>query len=289
MLQHPELPHPDRFINGIEKSPQFMSELPNRGRTKALGTVAQHLARQMEKKEVRTDTDRLNEFAVQMIGTLPDFIEGRKQLSIIERRQEATHVKVDRREKLPYLRKVIPFNHVVRDLIDSFQGIASGDIVRFTKSAARNLDGSQAMNEIETETRECLVGMQHEIGLEQILWNIDGVEDVLKADEDQELHGIDLIAIYYGEEITLDAKASPVGAQKAIDERDRYMWSRHLTESDMRDRGYPLWSGINFEDFHGGFRVDERTIERCVPGVERALQRLYAVRTTTSTVYEHSL
>lgn len=277
-----ELTHPLRLIKGLENTPQYKSQLTSGNRKRAMGSTARYFAEKMAQKEQRSDQERLDEFAVSLIAALPSFVEGSRQLDAVSVREDMMGKKVSRSEKLPHLEKVVPFNHVLRELIDNFSASTPDNIVDFCTVVGAELGGPKDASYIEQEVRERLVGMQHEIALEQILWNIDGVEDVLQGDIDDDIDGCDAKVIFRGLEIRLDAKAGEQRYKNALADREYYRQSKRLSESDMSEQGYPIFSGVTNSDFNGGFRINQTAIERCTPDVEAVLSYLYEARVNKS-------
>lgn len=278
MPQPNNLTHPLSLIRGLEKTPQYLEDLKPRGRKAALGRAASFFADKMEQKPQRTPEERLNGFSVRLLATLPDFITASRQLDILETRQNMTGNRIDRSQKIPHLEKVIPFNHTVRELIDEFPNLTVENVVGFCSVSGLELGGPKDAEYLEQQAGQVVTGMQQEIGLEQILWNIPDVEDVTQATLEQELAGMDLVVTYHGMQIGLDAKNSERGADIAHEKRDDFMRNRQLNEVDMADAGYPIWSGIVSREFHGGFRVNQNCVNRCTPYVEATLMRLADAR-----------
>ncbi|HEX8390612.1 MAG TPA: hypothetical protein VF597_04285 [Candidatus Saccharimonadales bacterium] len=268
-----ELKRPNDLIRGLEKTPQFLEGLSTGSRERALGAAAHFFARRMEQQPAQTAGERLNAHAVNLIATLPDFARGSWQL------EQLNDKKAGRKQKLPFIRDKIPFNHALRDMIDEAPGLSQSQVIDFCSLASQdmldhNSPADPPIEFVEQKVRTTLVGMQHEIGLEQILWNIPEIEDVIKATPEQELQGIDMIAVYDGAHIPLDAKASPSLAGRSLENYEQYAHKHSDGTSAVSDNGYPLWTGITHGEFHGGFRIDQDTVDRCTPAVAATLRRL---------------
>lgn len=279
MSKPTRLTHPLRLIKGLENTPQYKSQLTITSRKRALAKTAGYYSEKMDQKEEPTKEEILEKFGVSLIETLPSFVEGSRQLDVISTREEMMGRKVPRSEKLPHLEKVVPFNHVVRGLIDFFPDSTPDNIIDFCMVVGNELGGPKDAQYLEREVGEVIVGMQHEIALQQILGFIDGVKADSQGDVDDDLAGCDSIAIYKGMEIKLDAKASEQRSKKALEDREYYRLSHRLTEVDMADQGYPIYTGVTMADFNGGFRINQTAIDRCVPKVGAVLSHLYQART----------
>jgi len=273
-----QLRHPQSFINGLERTDKFLEELQGGEERKiAIGRAAAFHHERMSQTESLTPEARLDRFAVRLIATLPAFIEARHALDEMEEQERETGRKVDRRKRIPYIKDSIPYNHALRDLIDEFPDLTPENIVRFSEIAMLDIGNADEARYSREHTRRHLHGMQHEIGLEQIAWQIDEVEDVRHATEEEELNGIDLVITYNGIELPVDAKASEVGEKKALFEREKYLASHNLTESKY-GRGYPIWTHIEHEDFGGGFRISDERAATLAPRVKATLDQFLALR-----------
>lgn len=284
MVQKPRhtLRHPQTFINGLEKTPEFLHAL-NSGteRKMAIGRAAAFHHERMSQLESPTVEALLDQFGVRVISTLPAYIQAEHELDRIEAEELHTGIKAPRHEKIPHLKAAIPFDHTLRELIDTFDDITPENIKRFTEIAMLDLgDGAEAKYARE-KTREVLYGMQHELGLEQILWEVEDVTDVQHATAEQELHGIDLAVTYKGRVLFLDAKASEFGARKAMTARQTYMNAHGLTEAKYKG-GYPLWTHLSDEDFGGGFRITKERAQACAPKIKATLDSLYAAKRSSA-------
>lgn len=275
MDQKSTLRHPQSFINGLEKTDEFLGDL-SRGKSRraSIGHAAALHHERMSRIEVQTPESKLDQAAVRILASLPPFIDAQRALDRLEDEERHTGHRLPKNIRLPHLKAVIPYNHALRDLIDSFPGVDAASISRFSGAAMLDLGGASDAQFAEAQTRELLHGMRHEIGLEQILWQIDEVGDITPATEEQELIGIDLVVEYKGITISLDAKASRLGAQKAVQAHEAYLRNHHMTEADDRG-GYPVYTGLTDEDFHGGFRIDQTKAEACAPAIKQVLDNLY--------------
>lgn len=266
----PALRNPSTYINGLERTDEYLSSLGRSGsRTAAIGHTAAIYSDRMSKEPSLLVEKQLDHFAVRMISTLPDFLEGRIALESIEAdRRDGFRVMPNARKE--QLEKVIPFDHTLRDMIDMIPELRFNDVVRFAKAIALNLHTPNLAAYTEQATREILIGMQHEIGLKQVLKQIEGVTEVNKATLDQEMNGIDLLVSYNGVQLALDAKASQQGAQKAVD-----AWYLRLSKgADVSHSGYPIWTRIDYEDFGGEFKISDDRAKKIAPYIKSELDQI---------------
>lgn len=264
--QKPSLPEVTRFINGLEKRPEYLDAISGGDRFHALGRVASIYASRMEDAKPKDKSELLTLMSVGVMSTLPGFLNGSRELSHLYE-LEATGTRVKRSEKVPHLEAVIPFNHRLRDLIDMFPEFSFEQVQNYCSQMALFMSGPADAAYCKQVVREQLVGMRTEIGMSQILWKIDGVEDVIPAETaEQEMRGIDLVVTYHGKPLMLDAKASETGVQKALAKR---------TTISADTSGYPVYPQIAYEDFGGGFRISDETAERLAPRLEAVLDDIY--------------
>jgi hypothetical protein len=237
-------------------------------RKRALGTSATFFARKMEQRS-STVEHTLDTFSVKLIGQLPAFFNGMVEL--------ATDHGTQRWNRRKALEQVVPFNHTLRDMVDYFPDLKIDDVKRFCTVAALDILGGNDTAIFEQMVFDTLVGMQQEIALEQVLMTIPDVQEVRKAESvDEEHRGIDVIALYRGVEIPLDAKSSKIGVQKALIEKQPV--AKGFGNIDARS-GYPVYTGIGFEEFKSKFRAPETAVERSVPHVLEVLESRYDILT----------
>lgn len=278
MDKKPTLRHPQSFINGLEKTNEFLGDLARgKSRRVSIGHAAALHHERMSHTESQTPEKKLDQAAVRILASLPAFVDAQRALDKLEDQERRNGHHFPKNVRLPHLKAVIPYNHALLDLIDTFPGIDAESVWRFSGGAMLDLGGRADAEFVEMETRELLHGLRNEIGLEQILWQIDDVSDVTRATEEQELIGIDRGVVYRRTPLFLDAKASEFGAQKALQAHQDYLRFHHLTEADD-DGGYPVYTGLTDDDFHGGFRISQEKAEECAPAIKRVLDELYAIK-----------
>lgn len=281
MDKKPTLRNPQSFINGLEKTNEFLGHLAKgKSRPVSIGHAATILHERMESREVHTTESKLDSFGVKIIAELPRFIEAQRALDKIRADRKKGHI-VSSLVSTAHVRAILPYNHALRDLIDWFPEASPDNVGLFVFAAARDINGPVDADYCRNETRNVLHGMQHEVGLEHILWQIEDVEDVQHATEEQELEGIDLVVTYHGQTICLDAKATEFGESNALSERAAYMQSRGLAEASMDD-GYPIWTGLDEADFKGGFRIDDATAKAHAPEIQEILDDILKKKSLAS-------
>jgi len=262
--QKPALRNPTNYFNGLERTDEYLGAIAKTGdRAKSLGHAASVFSERMGKDESPSIEKQQDMYAVQLLAQLPKFLEGNLAID-----KDKSHTHLSKAEVDRHMTDIILFNHTLRDMIDMFPGLKVIDITRFIKTAALDMYGRNEAVYAEQSTRQALVGMQNEVGLEQILWQIEGVDDVIKATVSQERHGIDMTVAYRDQKLTLDAKASSKGVDEAYGK-----WLNNFSRG--REGGYPIWTRINYEDFEGGFRISDERAKKLAPYIQAELDRLY--------------
>lgn len=267
------LREPGKYIRGLEKTNEFLGLL-NQGKERpvALGHVAAMFAERMSQPEEQTIEQLLDRSAVHILSLLPGFIEAQRALDSLEQRDSRHHL--SKNEKLSHKQTATAFNHALRELIDLAPDIQASEVRDFIFKAALEMGHVDTAKYTAQETQAVLHGIQHEIGFEQILWQLEDVEDVVHSDEKQELIGIDLIVRYKNKQIPVDVKASELSARKSLQAHETYMRNHHLSETNDKG-GYPVWTGLETSDFGGGFRIPEELAAQKASRVATVLDRLY--------------
>lgn len=273
---------PKTFINGLEKTDEYLHmRARHRNRRKAIGHAATIHAERMKSSEIKNPSELLDRQALTLLATLPKFVVAQHELDKLRDQERKRGRKYPREVRLPHIKSVIKYNHALRELVDTFPDLNADNIRRFSAAAMLDLGTPEEAEYCAERTREALHGMRYEIGLEQVLWHIEDVEDISHATEEQELSGIDLIVTYRGHKLYLDAKASEFGEQKTIATRHSFQRAHHMTEAD-EDGGFPVWCGLNEEDFDGGFRAREARAGEEAARVQQILDSLVAQRTAVA-------
>lgn len=268
------LPRITPLLHGLEKTNEYLDSLKGLDRFQALGQVAGIYAGRMESEKPKTPSDMLNQMSVNIMSSLPGFIEGARRLNAIDKDRERGHT-ISKTETTPLVEAVIPFNHGLRTLIDTFPEFTFEQVQNYCSQMTFEMSGPTDAAYCKQAVRERLVGMRTEIGMSQVLWEIEEVQDVRAAETAaEEMNGIDLIVDYRDKTLNLDAKASETGVKSALEKRSAFM-TRHSTNEAALDSGYPVYPGIKYEDFSGGFRIDAETARRLAPHMKTELERIY--------------
>lgn len=272
---------PQSYIHGLEKTNEYLDLLgQGKERTIALGHVAGMFADRMARAEEQSTEQRLNRCAVNILSALPDFIHARHALDAIQDEERKFGRKLSR-QKRPFKEASISYNHAIHELIDVAPDIKPADIKAFAFEATLTMADPSEAKFCAQETQGLLHSIQQEIGLEQILWHVDGVEDVVHGSKEDEFNAGDLIVIYRGMRLLVDAKSSHAFAEKALMERTAYAERNKISEANNKD-GYPIWTGLDIADFGGTFRIPDRLAAKKAPRVAAILERLYEQKTKTA-------
>lgn len=197
-------------------------------------------------------------YYLQLMGNVEPFIAAQGTLDHMRDHGDS------RESRKPYLRTVVEFNHALRDIINYAPDMSFTDLLGFMTSLHINLSGPDQRQYFFQEARSALIGMQNEIGFEQIIGNIDGLR-YTDATVDQEIEdGIDMLIQYQGKKIPVDIKRSDTGVRNANSHNDG-------TKLNISPH-------IPFDAFNNGFRLDAAVAKRMAPRVERDIRSFISQR-----------
>jgi len=148
-------------------------------------------------------------------------------------------------EKIPALKKVAEFNHAVKAMIDTNPSLKFGEVLSFILSMNQQVNRAHNGPAFEYQVRSILVGMRHEIAVEQMLGYMPDVE-YRETTVDEDLKGADIFVSINGSPMTaIDIKASYETAQRA----------KMKAAENGYDSSHIVWSHINDDDFGASFRI----------------------------------
>lgn len=235
--------NPTKYATAIKDTAVFKENLPRKERFATLSKNEKHLARNRAIARSafslagEVDSDKYmspEEHIFNLIGNLDSFYTAQKQLDNLRSRQ------VPRTQKEPHLRKVIAFNHALKGVIDNNPSLEFDELLGFMTRMYMSANGPEHGRDFHNEATVALIGMQHEIGAEQIIGTLDNVE-YEETTVDGELDGEDMIVIIGGQAAPIDIKASPQSAER----------SRQLSPNPERI----IWSQLRNSDFNNSFRI----------------------------------
>lgn len=243
-----KLENPRHYFSQIARTNEFLEGRKNGlALPEAMASVALKLVDlQREKHSGHLD---VHGNARNIIARLPDYIEGQHELDKVRLREDRTGSWAPREQKIPHLTKAIEFNHAIRETIDSNPALSTNDVLRFITRAHMGL--SKDMGEtryIQEQVRGVLVGMQHEIAVEQALWSLEGTDNIQEASLADELKGIDIKLDYFGKPVDIDVKAGRMGETKA--------WEKWKPGKPL-----PFWSGLDADELGTRFRANDSQVE----------------------------
>ena len=150
-------------LSGVE-----LQKLPDDERLehfqRAIGRTASVISTRMLEMPIHSSEQRLDAYQIRLLGSIGQFVDARLELDAISQ-QSNPHRYRSRELKA----QVIPFNHTLKDIISSSPKVTTADILSFVKSAQLSMGDTRQALLAERFTRESLVGMQHELGAEQII------------------------------------------------------------------------------------------------------------------------
>lgn len=182
-----------------------------------------------------------------------------------------------REQRIPHLKKIIEFNHAVKDLIDSTPSLEFDGVVNFITdmySASHDRDWKTDTERKETidwfhnEVRYRLAGMRHEIAAEQIIGTLDNIEIIYNDDAtieelvQDDIDGVDVRVKAIDLKLGLDIKGSRTGVEK---KRAGNSDTAHLA----------IWSQLHDNDFiqngKNGFRISPAKAAEKAKGMRTAI------------------
>ena len=163
----------------------------------------------------------------------------------VQELEELNQYQARHSEKVPALKKVAEFNHAVKGMIDANPSLKFGEVLSFILSMNQQVNRTQNGPQFEYQVRSILVGMRHEIAVEQMLGYMPDVE-YRETTVDEDIKGADIFVSINGSPMTaIDIKASYETAQRA----------RMKAAVNGYDSSHIVWSHINDEDFGTSFRI----------------------------------
>lgn len=208
-----------------------------------------------------------------VIAHISDFADGLREIDKL-RFTEAT-----REQKIPHLKKIIEFNHGVKDLIDNTPSLDFDDAINFITqiySASHASDWNTreqraaATDWFHNEARYRIDGMRDEIGAEQIIGSMADIEilynDNATIDEliQDDLDGVDIRLRVDDTILGLDIKGSKAGVEK---KKLKNSTTGHLA----------IWSQLNSRDFmhngKNGFRLTPAKVAEKKHGLRAAIMQ----------------
>ncbi len=242
---------PTKITSDLVRSDSFLEqkrEARNRlAVVRLLGRNAGTLAREQEK------TLSVNEvLSMQLYESTIPFIEAQHALD----RMRADEVNIlDRDEVVAYKLDVIHFNHLIKDIFDKMPDLPIADVLNFVKTQILHQFSPELAKYAYQVTRESIVGMQHETAYEQMLYHIEGVDDIRGASEEEELLGVDYVFSYRSIPFAVDVKSS----------------ERNVQEAYIKGHDSAVWTHVPYEAFGGKFRLPYDEVQRYAPRIQADL------------------
>ena len=241
MKKNTLLQNPRRFTETIARSDMFLdaNTKENLSQSERL-----HLGIRLGSQalsETLSHEAKADSLVYRLISTINDY--AKSQATLNEQKEKYA----SRMERLPHLRKVIEFNHAVKDLVNYEPTLAFNDLLSFITSfyAGTNHESPEQISWFESHVRASLDGMRHELAYEQILGQAQLLNDDLEYDEnttvDDELHGVDYYIKYGEKKFGIDIKSSHKSCENA--------------RQKSNNPEFIVWSHLSWEDFENTFRI----------------------------------
>lgn len=239
--------NPSTFIHEINQSDAYfraMNELvrlPEAEKPEAgdRRRIAVRLASAALSTEQVSGFKSLDSHAFNVIHHLTEFTESQRALADIR----AHHGSYN--EKHPYVEKMVGFNHAIKEMVDAYPALQFDRVMSFLRHMHQALDGADRNKHFETEVRGILVGVRHEIGVEQMLGTMRNVEYETGAVSD-DIKGADLYVSIDGSPMTpFDIKASPT----------KTFYAKNEAPAKGHNPDHIIWSHIEDREFGNSFRI----------------------------------
>ncbi len=247
--------HPGEFTRRIATTSEYRRTRENENEPGENRRIAVELGaftlENITKSKGGYDTKESSSY--RLIRNISSFAESQAALDDLRQlSRQGEHI--TRRQREPYLRNVIQFNHAVKELVNQDPQITFSQLSNFTL----NFYQSQCAYELSKLSPEdyheqivwfhkkfsgALNGMRHELGYEQLIGQLQCEKydiEYDETDEDKELRGVDYTIMVEGSPVDVDVKASP----------------RNVTKT------HHVYSHLNSEDFGNGFRISPQTAQR---------------------------
>ncbi|HET8884433.1 MAG TPA: hypothetical protein VFM68_03105 [Candidatus Saccharimonadales bacterium] len=225
------------------------------------GSIAK-TAEKVNQQPERHDNVDVSPIYNDILGALPDLNEGLTNL------ENKTGNPKDNK------RKIIPFNHKVKKLINHYPSVSPNQLEHMIQNTAlvAHYDSSLA----DKINKHIIPGMKHELAHESNVYFLPGQPEVIDTTVEDELNGIDYrLQFKNGIEITEDVKKSEEAAIRAQQERDDWRERNHITTPDTH---IIIHSGYTKDDFIPNKigRVTEEARQREQPRIDAAIRQKYA-------------
>lgn len=260
-----EIPNPVKIISEAIRTDEYLAEIAGKRpeempfeerrqlRALAIGRATVSLALEHTSESGYADTE--GQF-YNLVSTLYPFLQARE--SIDTDRLNGTY---NRKDHLGDIEKTIDFNTALREIIDHNQKLSPRELLQFINKTFTISYGHADAQFVEQAAQECIIGMQNEVGFEQIVGLIDGLEYRASTKEEEIASGADMFIEFMGKTIPIDIKS-------------RESKAAELNTSNLkfgRIDSYKIWSHCHRADFHDSFRISYQDAQTKASEVESEL------------------
>jgi len=230
-------------------------------RGEAISQAAEFMSRESETSSGHKTFDG---HILEVISHLPQFLDSQIALNTL-RKSYTPHS-----EKAPHLDNVVRLNHALKELVDANPLLSFTNVLGFLQQMNTAINGQGHAELFSYEARSILVGMRHEIAVEQMLGMMPDV-DYQDTSLENDLKGSDVfVSIDNSPYVAIDIKASETSAQNAQQKAAR--------------RGYNpaviVWSQLYDNDFGDNFRIPHETALERKNSLHEQLVRAVASETS---------
>ncbi len=178
----------------------------------------------------------LDSHVMMLIANTGMFVEGRRAL-------ERLGQGASREMRLPYLKRVIPFNRALRAMIDANPQLNRSEIIELVGRTQLRLSNADDARYATRAGREVLGAMTQELITEEALWQLPSVDTIVEPETEEEelqneLDGIDIdVLLRNGSHFYIDATSSLLGER------------RKLARRHSKSKSEPFWTGVDTRTF----------------------------------------
>ncbi len=227
-------------------------------------------ARASQKFSDELPYDHVGKVYANILGALPDFIDAKQKIT--QSRKRVHGYGLSKTEHAAEVDKLIAFNDIIRSIIEQHPKIRPTDITAIVTSAAQRYKYTD--REIEMilgETRGIIIGMNHELAFESVLYYLP--EGFKIHEENDDAHGADyIVGCPNGTIVYIDVKASPELERKGREEQRDYF--ENLGKEPPKNE-LILFSGFRMNDFSNDnpWRPKHEAVQQVLPHVLDELLR----------------
>ncbi len=190
-----------------------------------------------------------------MTSHLVTFMESVQTLNTLDERNASSQ------ERRPFTEAVASFNHALKEMVDDNPRLQYQEVLQFLRETHQAIHGIALNKPFENNVRARLTGIRHEIGVEQMLYQIPDIE-IEETTVQDDLQGGDIRVSLDGVHFyNIDIKASAFTAERRRQDAAYHGSSRII-----------IWSHLDEGDFNGSFHIPSETASKKAPELFREIK-----------------